>query len=83
MIRQCKVKLIRADLSKCSLNPEYELKERKDFFENGLKLAADWIVSGQLKPYINQTVTLEQVEETLANLKKRQTGFGKIVAKIH
>ncbi|CAF0802902.1 unnamed protein product, partial [Didymodactylos carnosus] len=74
------VELIHADLAKYIFNPEYQAT---DFVHQGLKQAADWIVSGQLKPHISEVVQLEQVEQALEKLKKGQTGFGKVVAKIH
>ncbi|CAF1196538.1 unnamed protein product [Rotaria sordida] len=82
MCQQQNVKLIHADLGKYSAKSEFEAK-RSEFFRQGLKEACEWILQGKLKPYINQQPTIEELETAIEKLRKGQSGFGKVVAKIH
>jgi NADPH:quinone reductase-like Zn-dependent oxidoreductase len=54
----------------------------KTFFQNSLSQGAKWIEEGKLKPYINQIIKLEEVQNTLDQLKQGKGGFGKIVVQL-
>jgi NADPH:quinone reductase-like Zn-dependent oxidoreductase len=47
-----------------------------------LSQAAKWIEEGKLKPYINQTIKLEDAQNALDKLKEGKGGFGKVVVKL-
>ncbi len=79
-VAQRKAKLVRADLGRYWLGPERA--QLKTFFQNSLSEGAKWIEEGKLKPYINQTIKLEEAQNTLDQLKQGKGGFGKIVVKL-
>ena len=54
----------------------------KTFVQDNLIQGAKWIEEGKLKPYINQTIKLEEVQNTLEQLKQGKGGFGKIVVQL-
>jgi NADPH2:quinone reductase len=79
-VAQRKAKLLYADLSRYSLGAERA--QLKSFVQNALTEAAKWIEEGKLKPYINQTIKLEEAENALEQIKQGKGGFGKIVIKL-
>ncbi len=79
-VAQRKAKLIHADLARYHLGPEQA--QAKSFFQNSLAEAAKWVEEGKLKPYISQTVKLEEAQNALEQLKQGKAGFGKIVVKL-
>jgi NADPH:quinone reductase-like Zn-dependent oxidoreductase len=79
-VAQRKAKLVHADLGRYWLGPERA--QLKTFFQNSLSQGAKWIEEGKLKPYINQIIKLEEVQNALDQLKQGKGGFGKIVVKL-
>jgi len=79
-VAQRKAKLVHADLGRYWLEPERA--QLKTFFQNSLSQGAKWIEEGKLKPYINQIIKLEEVQNALDQLKQGKGGFGKIVVKL-
>jgi NADPH:quinone reductase-like Zn-dependent oxidoreductase len=79
-IAQRKAKLFHADISHYWFGPHR--KELKAFVQNSLAEAVKWVQEGKLKPYINQVIKLEEVENALEQMKKGRGGFGKIVVKL-
>jgi len=79
-VAQRKAKLVHADLGGYWLGPQRA--QLKTFFQNSLSQGAKWIEEGKLKPYINQTIKLEEVQNALDQLKQGKGGFGKIVVKL-
>jgi NADPH:quinone reductase-like Zn-dependent oxidoreductase len=79
-VAERKAKLVHADLV-----PHWVGAEKtplKPFVQNTLIQGAKWIQEGKLKPYINQIIKLEEVENALGRLKQGKGGFGKIVVKL-
>ncbi len=79
-VAQRKAKLFHANLGGYWLGPERA--QLKTFFQNSLSQGAKWIEEGKLKPYINQIIKLEEVQNTLDQLKQGKGGFGKIVVQL-
>ncbi len=79
-VAQRKAKLVHANLGGYWLGPERA--QLKTFFQNSLSQGAKWIEEGKLKPYINQIIKLEEVQNALDQLKQGKGGFGKIVVKL-
>ncbi len=80
-----KAKLLHADLGPADLGPQSVGAEQtpfNPFVRNTLIQGAKWIQEGKLKPYINQIIKLEEVENALGQLKQGKGGFGKIVVKL-
>jgi len=73
-------KLVHADISRYWLGPERSQMET--LVRKTLEQGAKWIEEGKLKPYINQTIKLEEVEDALKKLKQGKAGFGKVVVKL-
>ena len=76
-----KAKLVHADISRYWLGPERA--QLKSLVQDPLIQAAKWIEEGKLKPYVNQTIKLDEVKDTLEKMKQGKTGFGKVVIKFH
>ena len=76
-----KAKVAYADLGRYSFGAEKA--QRKSFIHDGLTQAAKWITEGKLKPYISQTIKLEEVKDSLEKMKQGKAGFGKVVIKFH
>ncbi len=79
-IAERKGKLFHADLGRYWMGPERA--QIKKFVQNSLTQGAKWVEEGKLKPYINQTIKLEEAQNALEQLKQGKGGFGKIVVKI-
>lgn len=76
-----KAKLVHADLGRYWVGAERA--QLKTFVHDSLTEAAKWIAEGKLKPYISQTIKLEEVKDALKSLKEGKSGFGKVVIKFH
>lgn len=76
-----KIKIIHADISDYWL--ESSRVELYRFCRNSLRQGVQWLEEGKLKPYINQTIKLEDVQNALETLKQGKGGFGKIVVKFN
>ena len=76
-----KAKLVHADLGRYWVGAERA--QLKTFVQDNLTQAAKWVAEGKLKPYINQTIKLEQVKDALTSLKQGKSGFGKVVVQFH
>jgi NADPH:quinone reductase-like Zn-dependent oxidoreductase len=79
-VAERKAKLVYADLGPHWVGAEQT--PLKPFVRNALIQGAKWIQEGKLKPYINQIIKLEEVENALEKLKQGKGGFGKIVVKL-
>ncbi len=79
-VAQRKAKLIHADLSRYHAGPEQA--QAKSFVQNSLAEGAKWVEEGKLKPYISQTVKLEEAQNAIEQLKQGKAGFGKVVVKL-
>jgi NADPH:quinone reductase-like Zn-dependent oxidoreductase len=79
-VAERKANLVHADLGRYWLGPERA--QIKNFVQNSLTQGAKWIEEGKLKPYINQTIKLEEAQNALEQLEQGKGGFGKIVVKI-
>lgn len=77
MVAERKAHLVHADLGRYWLGAERS--QLKTLVREPLIKAAQWIAEGKLKPYINQTIRLEDVQEALNKLKQGKAGFGKVV----
>lgn len=73
--------MVHADLGRSSLGTERA--RMKSFFHDSLLEAAKWVEEGKLKPYINQTIKLEEAQEALKKLEQGKSGFGRVVVKLH
>jgi NADPH:quinone reductase-like Zn-dependent oxidoreductase len=79
-VAERKGKLVLADLGRYWL--AFERAQLKTFVQNTLVQGAKWIEEGKLKPYINQTIKLEEAQNALDQIKQGKGGFGKIVVKL-
>lgn len=79
-VAQRNAKLVHANLGRYWLGPGRA--ELKTFFGGGLAQGVKWIEEGKLKPYINQTIKLEEAQKALNQMKQGKGGFGKIVVKL-
>jgi len=79
-VAERKANLVHADLGAYWLGPQRA--QIKTFVQNSLTKGAEWIGKGKLKPYINQTIKLEEAQNALDQIKQGKAGFGKIVVKI-
>ncbi|CAF0943387.1 unnamed protein product [Adineta steineri] len=79
-VAERKAKVVHADLACYWLGPERA--QMKTFVQDALAQGAKWIEEGKLKPYINQTIKLEDVQDALEKLKQGKGGFGKVVVKL-
>ncbi len=79
-VAERKGKVVHADLGRYWFGPERAQLET--FTQKALTQAAQWVEEGKLKPYINQIIKLEEVQNALEKLKQGKGGFGKIVVKI-
>ena len=80
-VAERKANLFHADLGRYSLGPERA--QFKAFTQQWLSEAAKWVEEGKLKPYINQTIKLEEAQEALKKMEQGKSGFGKVVVKPH
>lgn len=78
-VEKRKGKLILADLGRYWLGNERT--QLKSFCQYSLSQGAKWIEQGQLKPYINRIIKLEEAQDALELIKQGKSGFGKIVIK--
>jgi NADPH:quinone reductase-like Zn-dependent oxidoreductase len=79
-VAQRKATVVHADLGHYWFLPDRT--QLKKFIQDGLAQGVKWIEEGKLKPYINQTIKLEQAQNALNQLKQGKGGFGKIVVKL-
>ena len=80
-VAERKATLVHADLGRYSLGPERT--QMKAFFHDALTEAAKWVEEGKLKPYINQTIKLDEAQEALKKMEQGKSGFGKVVVQLH
>ncbi|CAF1268623.1 unnamed protein product [Adineta ricciae] len=76
-----KIKITHADVSHYWL--ESNRVELCRFCRNSLEQGVQWIEEGEFKPYMNQIIKLEDVQNALETLKQGKDGFGKIVVKFN
>ncbi|CAF0825128.1 unnamed protein product [Adineta steineri] len=79
-VAERKANLLHAYLASYWLGPKRA--ELRTFVQDALAQGAKWIEEGKLKPYINQTIKLEDVQDALEKLKQGKGGFGKVVVKL-
>ena len=79
-VAQRKAKLVHAGLARYFYGPEKA--QGKTFYQTSLAQAAKWVEQGKLKPYISQTIKLEEAQNALEQLKQGKAGFGKAVVKV-
>ncbi len=79
-VAERKAKLVHADLGGYWIRGDQA--QLKTLIQNNLSQAAKWIEEGKLKPYINQTIKLEDAQNALDKLKEGKGGFGKVVVKL-
>jgi len=79
-VAERKAKLVHADIGRYWLGPERA--QIKTLVQDTLAQGAKWIGEGKLKPYINQTIKLEEVQNAFEQMKQGKGGFGKIVIKL-
>lgn len=75
LVEQQKANLVHADIGRYWLGAERS--QLKSFVHDSLSQAARWIAEGKLKPYINETIRLDQVQENLEKMRSGKTSFGK------
>lgn len=80
LVGEKNAKLLYADLARYWLGPER--KQLKSFYQQSLQQGAQWIVEGKLKPYISQTISLEEAKNALYQIEQGKSGFGKIVVRL-
>ncbi|CAF1253681.1 unnamed protein product [Adineta ricciae] len=76
-VEKRKGKLLLADLGRYWLGNERT--QLKSFCQYSLSQGVKWIKEGQLKPYINRIIKLEEAQDALELIKQGKSGFGKIV----
>lgn len=81
LVAEQKAHLVGADIGRYWFGPERN--QLKTLIQDTLEQAAKWITEGKLKPYIYQTIKLDEVNKVLDKLKQGKTGFGKIVVQHH
>lgn len=81
LVAERKANLVHADLGRYWFGPQRSQFE--SLVREPLTKAAQWIGEGLLKPYINQTIELKDVQETLKKLEQGKTAFGKVVVRFH
>jgi len=79
-VAERKAKLVHADIARYWLGPEKA--QMKTLVQDTLAQGAKWIEEGKLKPYISQTIKLEEAQNALEQMKQGKGGFGKIVVKL-
>ena len=79
-VAERKAKVVHADLACYWLGPERA--QLKTLVQTPLTQGAKWLEEGKLKPYISQTVKLEEAQNALEKLGQGKGGFGKIVVKL-
>jgi len=79
-VAERKAKLVHADIARYWLGPERA--QLQTFVQNTLAQGAKWIQEGKLKPYISETIKLEEAQNALQQMKQGKGGFGKIVVKL-
>ena len=81
LVAERKAHLVQADLGRYWLT---SLRSQMNtLVQEPLAKAAQWIADGRLKPHINQTIALKDVQETLKQLQQGKTGFGKVIVRFH
>jgi len=77
-VAERKAKLVHADIAHYWLGPERA--QLKTFVQNPLIQGAKWIEEGKLKPYINQTIKLEEAQKALEkNSNKAKLDLAKLL----
>ncbi len=79
-VAERKAKVVKADLAGYWFGPQRA--QLKTLVHDTLLQGAKWIEEGKLKPYINQTIKLEEAQNALDQIKQGKGGFGKIVVKV-